>query len=1443
MHVRVLGQIEAGANGRAYPIGGPTQRRVLASLIARRGEVVDVSQLVEVSWPTGVLPDRAEHNVRTYVHRLRTALRDVGGRIETVGTGYRMRIEPGELDADRFEQLASTAGRLIDTGDLAEAIATIDEATAMWHGRPYAEFADEPWAMPEAIRLTELRWAMSERRAEAALAAGRPEEAVSLLASMIREEPLRERPQALLMRALHESGRHAEALRAFHDFRRLLVDEIGVEPSSDLVALDRAIATGSITSTPARSRTVGNYELHERIGGGPLAVVHRATQTSLDREVAVKIVRAELANRPEFIRRFGAEAQMVAALEHPHVVPLYDYWREPDRAYLVMRWMAGGSLATRIDVPWALDATVALVDQIAAALDVAHARGIVHRDLKPANILFDADGRAYLGDFGIAMTVDECPTAQAAPWDGAPAFAAPEQLRHEPVGPMADVYSLAVVVVTLLTADDAGPPPIRAVRSLRPELPAGVDDVLAVAAALQPTERYPTAGAFAVALRAAASRTGPATPLAPLRPRMNPYKGLRPFDESDAADFHGRDRLVDELIDHLSRPGVRMLAVVGPSGSGKSSVVRAGVVPALRAGGVAGSTRWYITAMMPGGRPYEALETALLRVAVNPPASLLDQLRDGDRGIVRAARRILPDDDGVVVVVIDQFEELFAGAARDRDAESFLRALAVAATDPRSPIRLLLTLRADFYDRPLRHLEFAPLLKEHTVVVTPLDRDELEHAITTPAATVGVGFEPGLVTEIVADVDREPGALPLLQYALTQTFDAAEDGTMTIETYRSIGGLTGALARRADDLWQAADQREQLAIRHVFGRLVSLGEGTEDTRRRARCAELGDDAATTAVLERFGGARLVTFDRDPATREPTAEIAHEALIREWPRLRDWLDDDRDTLRTHRHLTVAAQAWRERDRDPNELYRGARLDNAEPLLGSGLLNTTESEFLDASLTHRDAERDAERRRVRRLRRLVGVTAFVAAIAFVAGLATLVQWRRANDRAVEASASAAAAERARSEADRHAVEAQAERDAADVLRLRSEALALMDRLPVPAVLLAVEADRIEPSLASKDALHRTLTSPNLTRFMEENPFDQVRLGALGSLEEILPLPDVQIEMLAQPAARLHLSIRRDGDELLTSVSTPRLVSTVIRHSRVSDGWASTDTGERALIAGSGDHALWVANEIVVLDRDDQPVGRPIPRPTDLVAFELSQDGRTIVLARAGGLIEIYDRDGTLLGSFELPDATRPEAEPQITIASDGSRLAVQVDGERVDGVWGYATVEPVRLVASGRTNTTLDYLTNRLQRPFVLGDEVFVSPPQTNYLVPMDVALMETTGGALLGHRSVITDVAVDDDHGLVATASLDGTVRVWDAASAQQLGREIDAAGAEIWFDARGRLIVLVGDRVSIWDYDVSAWPEIACRVALRNLSRDEWDRHGPNTIGYRKTCPQYSIES
>ncbi len=493
----------------------------------------------------------------------------------------------------------------------------------------------------------------------------------------------------------------------------------------------------------------------------------------------------------------------------------------------------------------------------------------------------------------------------------------------------------------------------------------------------------------------------------------NPYKGLAAFQEADSVDFFGRDALTDRMLAHLMESS--FLAVVGPSGSGKSSAVRAGLVPKCRDAGL------FVAQMVPGQHPMHELETALLRIAVDPIPTLLEQLNADAHGLARAAKRCLPESGGELVLVIDQFEELYTMTSEGERLE-FLAALAAAVADPHGRLRIVVTLRADFYDRPLASSHVGDLFDHNTIAVTPLSPDELEQAITGPAERVGASVEPALVAAVVHDVSSAPGALPLVQFALTETFERRSGSLMTLEAYRDLGGVMGALARRADEVHDAATESEQLDLRRLFTRLITPGEGTEDTRRRVRLSDL--PAIDPAVIEACGTARLLSFDHDQATREPTVEVAHEALIREWGRLRGWLDDDRDGLRMLRHLDAAAHDWDLAGRPSAELYRGGRLEAIEEWAPEHAddLSQRERDFLQASVARRAAAEAAELQTKHRLQRLLAGVAIVAAMALIASGVAVQQRAQASANADEATSQAELAAANEALAEQRAGEAE-------------------------------------------------------------------------------------------------------------------------------------------------------------------------------------------------------------------------------------------------------------------------------------------------------------------------------------------------------------------------------------------------------------------------------------
>ena len=369
-----------------------------------------------------------------------------------------------------------------------------------------------------------------------------------------------------------------------------------------------------------------------------------------------------------------------------------------------------------------------------------------------------------------------------------------------------------------------------------------------------------------------------------------------------------------------------------------------------------------------------------------------------------------------------------------------------------------------------------------------------------PAQAVGAEFEPGLVAEIVADVASQPGALPMMQYALTELFDARISGMLMVNSYRDLGGLSGALARRADELFASLDAPAQAAARRVFGRLVTLGEGSEDTRRRVRQSELGNEPAVDTVVDVFGSARLLAFDRDSATREPTVEVAHEALIREWPRLRGWLDDDRDGLRVERAVTDAtAVGWQSAARTQTCCAAAvSRLRwSIEPITTISSMPTSVRSSMPL-LPLRDDEAARTKRTNRRLRRLAVAVSVVAILALIAGAVALVQQNRAGKAADEAEAQTLVAEAQTQVAEAQTIAATQSAELADLERLRAQAAATVQLNTPLAALLAVESYNIDPSPASADALNKVLVGAGGRRASMSTPEGEYADGisALGA-----------------------------------------------------------------------------------------------------------------------------------------------------------------------------------------------------------------------------------------------------------------------------------------------------------------------------------------------------------
>jgi len=1194
-------------------------------------------------------------------------------------------------------------------------------------------------------------------------------------------------------------------------------------------------------------RAIRGYELGERIGTGGFGVVYCAVQPLVEREVAIKIVLPQYADHPDFIRRFEAEAQLVARLEHPYIVPLYDYWREPGVAYLVMRLLRGGSLEDRVRAgPLALETVAVLLEQIGAALHAAHRAGVVHRDLKPSNVLLDEDGNAYLADFGIAKNLNVAEQTQVGTIVASPAYASPEQIRSQTVLPQADIYGLGVLLYELLAGEKPfpGPTPIDYIQQhFSAPLPALVahpelDPLLRRATAKDPAARYPDVPSLLADFRRVlAGRPLPTVPyaLAGAGELENPYKGLRAFTEADADDFFGRETFVQELLGSLSAAddpegeGVprelgRFLAVVGPSGCGKSSAVKAGLIPALRRGALPGSDQWFIVDMQPGAHPFEELEAALLRIAASPSESLLAQLEEGERGFLRALRRVLPADPAVeLVLVIDQFEELFTQVADAEERAAFIGALVTAVVDPESRVRVVVTLRADFTDRPLQYVELGELVRQRAVFVLPLTAEELEEAIARPAARVGLALEEGLVARIVQDVGAEPGVLPLLQYALTELWERREGRVLMLTAYRESGGVSGALARRAEELYGGLGEEEREAVRQLFLRLVTLGEGTEDTRRRVLQAEVEGVLALTptplppspspenrergrgvpaaafdrtrggrgegvrAVLDAFGRHRLLTFDRDPLTRGPTVEVAHEALLREWGRLRNWLEESRADVRLQRLLAAAAGEWEGAGREPSYLLTGARLAQfAGWAEGSRIaLTGGEHAFLAASVVARESAETAEQgRRERELQTALQLAK--------------TEKERAEEQRKRAEAEQLRAEEQekRAEAEQQRAEEQQkraeERDRA-ARRLRQRAFWLAGALAVAAVLAALALFFGQASNNSFQEAGRNLNAAQTAQAQA------VAEAGMRATAQAAAMAEADVRATAQAVAVTQQAIAEDEARARATAEAEALAS--LNHSEALR--LAGEANQILLKGGDPELAALLALKSLRLEytpqgdealegaaRLDYPMR--IITSDALAGLAWSPDGRYIAGGGVAGPIYLWDAaSGQERGQFAghtaavgflvfSPDSRYlvssshdltvrlwevetgrqihqigPEPVALVGVFSpDGRYLLTGGDGENAVRLWDVATGAQVRAFA-GLTGTTYAVAFSPDGRTVAAGS-----------LYDRGVWLWDATTGQvqasfLSAEAGILDGLAFFPDGQTLLTVFFEGSVRLWD----------------------------------------------------------------------------------
>jgi DNA-binding SARP family transcriptional activator/WD40 repeat protein len=1358
---RVLGSIEVvDRDHRPVGLGGPKERLVLAVLLAHANTTVSRDALIEGVW-AGASPRSAERTLRSYVARLRGALAPDDDRaagnalLATEGRGYRLNVGTAELDALLFEELARRGAAELRRGDAA-ASRTLRDALGLWAGAAYAEFADEDAIAPEARRLDELRLVAIEDRVEADLAGGRAAELVGEVDRLVAEHPFRERLWCQLMLALYRAGRQRDALAAFQRARSVLVEELGIEPGPELRRIEAAV----LAQDPALD--VRRPEPDEGPAGLP-AALEAVGSAFVGRDSELEWLWAgweeAAAGRGRFLSVLGPEgigktrlvAELARRVDADDGVVLYgrcDHAHRGARALLDQALRSAGASLSRLDGGGTEGDVAVAVARFLPTWSGGRPVLVVLDDLH----LADADTLEMVADLAGWCAAEPMLVLGAFRTDGGSGSTGPHRdpevaatqivlggLDQEDVGRVAALYA----------ADDWLSGDVARLHELTAGVPLLVHEQASEWARHRAARRAEDAAdrLTGARTRLAASHAeiadsveGIGRLLDERRAQLSgrdadpterpfdrcPYKGLARFEAADAADFFGRERLAAELVARL--PGGPLVTVFGPSGSGKSSLVRAGVLPALSAGVLPGSERWRSVTMCPGARPARELARHL-----RPPA-----------GVEPADRFVL---------FIDQFEETFTLCLDDRERDEFMARLAGLLDQPSAVV--VIAVRADHLGRFAPYPALAERVTSNDVLVGPMRDHELRRVIEQPARRAGLELEPGLAEIIVTDVAGRGGALPLLSTALAETWERRQGQTLSIAGYRAAGGVNGALARMAEDAYLALPEESRAAARRILLRLSDAGDdGAIDLRRRLPVADLAPegDAEARAALEILVDRRLLTVDRD------TVEVAHEALLREWPRLRTWLEDDVQGRRVHRRLGDAAHSWEASARDPSGLYRGTHLDGAVEWAAGHTadLNDIERAFLDASRAEADREAADARRRIadkarsnRRLRVLLAGVAVLLVIALIAGGLFL---------------------RQRDRADRAARTAQAG-------QLASQSANALEEDPELGMLLALSAiDRSrsagEPPLPEAlGALQQAVQTSRLM-FQRAEGSSQVDGSADGTMvasasvdpaaailwdaatgEQLLTLTDPDEVQVAD------VGFSPDGRRLAVTYGTeegggapPAVIvwdtatgEPVARLHGPAGWWGSPAFSRdgRSLAAVSGDGRMVVWDAASGVERSSIGSG------TTGFGLVFAADGASLLVAEpAAERLAFY----SIAGGHELGAMPTPGFQPEsIALDPAGGRIALASQASSAVQLWDLGTHELLQSIPSGDVGP-VDWSPDGRLLAIAGANQatIRVLDPDTG----RDVI-------TLAGHRGTSWDVAFTGDGTRLASVGDAGDLRVWD----------------------------------------------------------------------------------